>query len=267
MQIGVHCPISGGYDNAVSHLKKAGGNTMQIFSGNPRGWQKNSLDPKKVYAFKNLLKKQNIAPLVIHAPYLINIVSTNEEILMKSINALKEELIRADMFNADYFVLHPGNNRSLPINEALKKAASALEYVLDEIKPSTELLIENTAGQKGAIGSDFSNLLFIRKELQGKINFCIDTAHAFQAGYSIEEILTHDISKYARLVHLNDSKTLKGSHHDRHQHIGQGTIGIENFRKLINHPLWKNKPFILETPFEEDMDRKNIELLKSLRIN
>lgn len=264
MRIGIHCPISGGYIKAVDYLQSAGGNTMQIFSGNPRGWARP--DPSNITAdeFYTLRKEKNIAPLVIHAPYLINLASPSTDIHEKSATSLAHELVISDKLKADYLVLHPGSYTTSSKEEGTEKIIKTLNEILNDINPKTELLLENTAGQGSSIGSDFDELLAMKKALNNRINFCIDTAHAFEAGYSIDEILNHKISDFIKVVHINDSKTPLGSHKDRHHHIGEGMIGIDNFKKLINHPAWKDKPFILETPWDEGYDKKNIALLKSL---
>ncbi len=260
MRIGPHCPVSGGYAKTVEYLLYTGGNTLQIFSGNPRGWARKPINKKKAAEFTALREKHGIGPLFIHAPYLINIAGQGE-IYDKSVIALKTEFQRADMLNADYLVLHPGS--SINKKDGIKQIVSAFKTVTAERAPKTKLLIENTAGSGNQMGNSPEELLQLRDRLGLQAGFCIDTAHAFQAGFSMEDM--EDLAPYTRLIHVNDSKTGFGSHSDMHAGIGEGSIGISRFASVINSPLWKEKAFIIETPGGKEADLKNINLLKSLR--
>ncbi|MGM0441324.1 MAG: deoxyribonuclease IV [Elusimicrobiota bacterium] len=267
MRIGAHCSISGGLYRSVERIIKAGGNTLQIFSGNPRGWKKSGLDQEDIKKFINLRKEKDIYPLVIHTPYLINIASPKKNLREKSIDALRVELKRASRLKADFLVHHPGNCGKESRKKGIQRVIQSLRKIFKSQTYYTQLLLENTAGQGNALGVDFDNLLKIRKSLNNRVNFCIDTAHAYQAGYTMDAILNHKIQKFTRVIHINDSKKEIGQNIDRHAHIGRGTIGLENFKKILNYPGWKNNPFILETPKENNMDVKNINTLKKLAEN
>lgn len=267
IRIGIHASVSKGYNHSVKYILHIGANTMQIFSGNPRGWHRKPLNIEKVNNFKRLRSRNNIRPLIIHAPYLINIASDKPVLLKKSLNALLTEFTRASELSADYLVLHPGSIGSSTIKTGIKRVISSIRYVLDKTSNTTKFLLENTAGQKNSIGNNLNDLLFIREQLNNRIGFCIDTAHAFQAGYRPDLLISHEASKYAKVIHINDSKTFLGSHSDRHEHIGIGKIGIKGFRAYINNRAWKNNAFILETPWDDKKDKKNIKILKSLKDN
>ncbi len=260
MKIGAHCPVSKGYKNAVRHLIEAGGNSMQIFSGNPRGWSRKRLNPEKVREFINMREKEGVSPLAVHAPYLINIAGTGK-VYDKSISALKTEFIRADKLKADYLILHPGNSQNL--KEGIKRAAFAVTTAIEKTRPGVKLLIENTAGGGNSIGALPENLLLLNDTIKSETGFCFDTAHAFQAGLSARDMLP--IAGKTEVIHINNSKTEFSSRRDRHAHIFSGAIKIETFKEIINLKPWRDKVFIIETPDAEKMDKKNIELLKSLR--
>ncbi|MFW6134562.1 MAG: deoxyribonuclease IV [Elusimicrobiota bacterium] len=264
MRIGVHCPISDGFKKSIQYILEVGGNTIQIFSGNPRGWDKNTISNIEAGTFKTLREEHNIYPLIVHAPYLINIASPNEKIRKKSIKALKNETKRCDILNADYLILHPGNFLNSTLDKGIENHINSLNQIFKQNNFKVNLLIENTPGQGTSIGANLDNLLYIRDKLIKKIDFCLDTAHGFQAGYKPIELVTHKISKYAKVIHINDSKTSLGSRKDLHQHIGKGKIGIKGFKLMINYPDWRNIPFILETPWNTEMDKKNIDLIKKL---
>jgi len=264
MRVGAHCSVSKGYPKAAEYLISIGGNAMQIFSGNPRGWKKSPIDTKKADEFTEIRKELGIFPLIIHSPYLINLAGSGK-VLEKSLDAFEEELQRADTLSAEYFVIHPGSGGQSGVEEATERVIEGLSRVLDKSKPAVKVLLENTAGGKSSPGKDLNNLLHMHKALKGKTGFCLDTAHAFESGYTMKELTAHPLTEEAEAVHINDSMTGKASGHDRHAHIGEGEIGIENIRAIVNHPRLREVPFILETPKEGDMDSKNISLLKKLR--
>lgn len=264
MRVGAHCSVSGGYPAALEYLKSIGGNTLQIFSGNPRGWKKAPIDPDKASVFNKLRVDMVIGPLIIHSPYLINLAGSGE-VKKKSEFAFTEELLRADILKAEYFVIHPGSGGEASPEEATERVIEALTRILNKISPKVKVLLENTAGGKSSPGKDLDNLLYIDAQLKGLTGFCLDTAHAFESGYLTAELLEHEFSARAEVVHINDSMTKHNSGHDRHAHIGEGEIGLSNLKAIVNHPPLKDIPFIIETPKEEGMDKKNISILKELR--
>ncbi|MFC2091782.1 deoxyribonuclease IV [Elusimicrobiota bacterium] len=265
MKIGAHCPINKGFSKAIEHILKAGGNTLQIFSGNPRSWYKKPLDPDEMEAFHEKRHSENIAPLVIHANYLINLGTSDAILWKKSVESLIQEIERSDMLRADYLVIHAGTNPDR--DTGVKKHIEAIKRV-SVVDRKVKLLVENSAGQGNSLLFDLDILEeLIRESYPGDTGLCIDTAHAFQAGYTPESLIGKGLAEYVNVIHINDSMTPMGSRVDRHQHIGRGKIGKSGFHKILSNPAWKDLPFILETPWKGGMDKRNINLLKSLCVS
>ncbi|MBN2406564.1 MAG: deoxyribonuclease IV [Elusimicrobia bacterium] len=264
MRVGIHCPVSGGYIKAVDFLIDAGGNAMQIFSGNPRSWKKTPINPDRADEFHRYRTAKGISPLVIHASYLLNIASPDRAVRDKSVAGLSQEMERAAALRADYLVLHPGYSPDKAAG--IKNTVNSLKKTLKYSGSGPRILLENTAGQKNAVGSDLDGLIPVAEEFEGIAGICIDTAHAFQAGYTMKELSGHEIARYTHLVHINDSRSPRGSGLDRHDHIGKGRIGLKNFRTLIRSKQWKDMPYILETPLARGMDRRNLMAVRSLGI-
>lgn len=285
MRIGCHISIAGGIEKSVIRAKKLGINTMQIFSKNSLTWQERFYDSIEIINFQKALQKTDIHPVFIHASYLINFASPDEKIYFKSINAFLEEMKRAEMLLANlgqtYLIVHPGAHRNAGEEYGLQRIIRALKIILKQsssLKLSTIILLENTSGSGSSLGYTFSQLRYIMEETEypERIGICLDTCHAFAAGYNlaeekgIEDTLTEldreiNLDKL-KVIHLNDSKYNLISRKDRHMHIGEGFIGLEGFRRLVNHQSIKDLPFILETPkrSEED-DQRNISVIKRLR--
>ena len=264
MLVGAHCPVSGGYASAMDYLDDIGGNTLQIFYGNPRGWRKKPVDPVKAEEFKRLRAERNTGPLLIHSPYLINI-ATRGKVYEKSVKALEEQVTGSEVLGAEYFILHPGSSAGGDLKAGIERVTLTLNRLLDSMNPSVKILLENTAGGKSSVGRDLDTLLLIRENTGKRVGLCLDTSHAFQSGLDPDSFLSHEFTRYADVVHANDSKTPLGSGLDRHTHIGEGHIGVEGFRKTVNHSRLLERPFIIETPGGSAKDRENISLLKSLR--
>ncbi|MEA3507195.1 MAG: deoxyribonuclease IV, partial [Elusimicrobiota bacterium] len=221
------------------------------------------LEKDDIKLFKNLRKEKNMGPVAVHTTYLINIAAGDEILREKSVKALADEMERAGQIGAEFVILHPGSHTKTSRPEGIKNIINSLNALFTEKEYSARLLLENTAGTGKTTGSDFQTLLDIRSKTTQKIGFCIDTAHAFEAGIKIKNILNHPIAENTFVVHINDSKTAFGSRRDRHANIGKGEIGKENFKELLNHPGWKDKPFILETPGGDENFSEDIKTLKS----
>ena len=229
---------------------------------------------------KRLREKYDLKPLVIHTNYLINLASTTEAFLTKSIAAFRGEIERALALCAEYLVLHPGSFRGADREKGLLQTAAAIAVAskgLDLAKGGLTILIENTAGAEFSLGGSFEQVAEVFDHLRHHIPVaaCIDTCHVHVAGYDIvsengmrETLLKLDDAiglKNVPVWHCNDAKAARGSKLDRHQHIGQGTIGLEPFRRLLNDPRLAKAAFIAETPIDEPGDdRRNVEALKKL---
>ncbi len=275
-RLGVHTSIAGGVHLSLERARDLGCNTVQIFSHNPRQWFAGEIDEEQSSQFKEMRKVYDIDPVYIHTSYLINLAASNSDILKKSIRLLIHELDLADALNADYVVLHTGSASDYE-SAGRKKAIEALKIISKEKTWNAKLLLENTAGERGDISSHMKDLAEIIDKTNSTLidGVCIDTCHAFAAGYDITNEhglseLVKEIEAYlgldsAKLIHLNDSKKGHGSHIDRHEHIGQGGIGRRGLKRFINHPVFKTVPLILETPKKsEEDDPRNLKIVRSL---
>jgi deoxyribonuclease IV len=274
--IGFHAPISGGLHNALLRSHELDCQTVQIFSRNPRGWKAKPLGDEEVDLFKRVRRQTNISPVVIHANYLINLAATDAGMLEKSRASFREELERGILLEADYLVVHPGSSRGASQAEGIRMCAESLNRAADGLDlDSIRILLENTAGQGECIGHRFEHLREITKACPGlPLGVCLDTAHAFTAGYdirtpeglatTIQELDSEVGTEQVRAIHFNDSRAEYNSHVDRHWHIGQGHIGTDALKRLACHPQLSHPAFILETPYDKPEDNKpNIEALRS----
>jgi deoxyribonuclease-4 len=275
-RIGLHTGIAGGLHNALLKARALGADTVQIFSRNPRGWQAKPLVPEEVEQFKRVREETGVSPVVIHANYLINLAAADEVIREKSIASFREEVERGLTLGADYLVLHPGSARGACEEDAIRTCAESLKAACAGLElNSFRILLENTAGQGECIGHRFEHLREIAEQCpELNLGVCLDTAHAFTAGYDIrdEDGLSAALDSLdanvkienVRAVHFNDSKAAYNSRVDRHWHLGQGHIGAEALRRVASHPRLAHAAFLLETPVDETCDDAcNLEALRS----
>lgn len=277
MRFGFHISIAGGFAKAIEKAQALECRTIQLFSHNPRGWSYKELNEDEVKVFKKLLVRSDITPVFVHMPYLPNLASLNGTLYEKSIHFLCVNLRRAHILGASYLVVHPGSRGDRSADEGIERIARAINNAFERVENSVMVLLENTAGQGTEIGSTFNQLKMIIKAVTKKkrLGICLDSAHAFAAGYdlSTKKGLEGTLNEFDRLIgidrlqllHLNDSRTPLGSHTDRHWHIGEGCIELDGFRLIVNHPLLKNLPGIMETPKKtEGDDRRNMQTIKKL---
>jgi deoxyribonuclease-4 len=279
-RIGIHTSTAGGVQNAAERAYRLGCNTLQIFSSSPRQWAPYTLGEPQCSEMNRLRARYDLKPLVIHTNYLVNLASSNELFLRKSVEAFRGEVERALSLCADYLVLHPGSFRGADREQGLLRTSAAIAAStqgLDLAKGGLTILIENTAGSEFSLGGSFEQVAEVLERLHGLVPVaaCIDTCHAHVAGYDIvsqeglEETLRHldatvGLSR-VRVWHCNDAKAARGSKLDRHQQIGKGTIGLETFRALLNDARLAHAAFIAETPIEKPGDdRRNVDALKNL---
>jgi deoxyribonuclease-4 len=279
-RIGIHTSTAGGAETAGERAYRLGCSAFQIFSSSPRQWAPYQLSSAQCEVMNRLRAKYDLKPLVIHANYLVNLAGGNPEFHRKSIIAFRGEVERALALCAEYLVVHPGSFRGMSREEGLVKAASAIAESTqgyDLVRGELTILIENTAGAEFSLGGNFEQVAALVGVLRDYVPVaaCIDTCHTHVAGYDIvseagyEQTLQHlDATvglKNVPVWHCNDAKAARGSHLDRHQHIGQGTIGLEPFRRLLNDARLAECAFIAETPIDEPGDdARNVETLKSL---
>ena len=275
-KIGFHAPIKGGVHNALIVAKDTGCDTVQLFSRNPRGWMAKPLTLEDVLLFRKIRKQTKLSPVLIHCNYLVNLAAADDLMLEKSRLSFREEVERALLLGADYLVVHPGSARGSCEADGISLCAKSLKIACKGLKfDSLRILLENTAGQGDCIGHRFEHLDQIMRACPKiPLGVCLDTAHAFTAGYDIREedglnALIQRIQKTVglkalRAIHFNDSRAAYNSRVDRHWHIGEGHIGADALRRVAQHPKLKRAAFILETPYDDPRaDIKNLEILRS----
>lgn len=273
-RIGAH--VGGGLTSAIKNTQAIGGNCLQIFAGSPRMWARSLYPASLATTFKNEASANDLNPVYIHALYLTNLASDNPELVMKSKAALISDMTNSAAIGSAGVVLHIGSHQGRGWAATKGVVIESIQEVLTQTPKNSFLLLENSAGQQGKIGSlvELSDILQII--LSDRLRVCLDTAHAFEAGYNLatnqgldlwltEIEKTIGLSKI-ELLHLNDSKTPLGSGRDNHQNIGDGYIGSDGLKQLINHPKLNHLPLILEVPGLEGMgpDKVNIDRVKSL---
>lgn len=281
-RIGIHLSTAGGVFRAAERAHEIGANTFQIFSSSPRMWRAHRLEASHCEQMRLLRKEYDCAPLVIHTGYLVNLCSQTELFLEKSILAFRGEVERALALGAEYLVLHPGSWKGLTREEGLRRAAESIARAVDGVRFDDcdfRVLIENTAGAEFSLGGSFEQVAELIEKLRGlvPVGACLDTCHCHVAGYdlvsgegyeeTVERVRDSMGLEAVRVWHMNDAKAVRGSRLDRHQHIGDGTMGLEPFRRLLNDRRFAHCAFIAETPVEEpEDDRRNVETMKSLVI-
>src|ERR1035437_2662947 len=279
-RIGIRLGTTGGASNAVERAREIGANTFQIFSSSPRMWRAPKVDPAQAERMKAQRAALDVGPLVIHTSYLVNVCSQTEDIREKSVAAFRGEVERALTYGAEYLVLHPGSWKGLTRDEGLKLAADSITRAIDGLPwqgTPFHILIENTAGAEFSLGGSFDQVaeLVERLKASAPVAVCLDTCHTHVAGYDLvsnegyEETVRQAAAtvtlEAVRVWHCNDAKAERGSKLDRHEHIGQGTMGVEPFRRLLNDERFAHSAFIAETPVDEPGDEeRNVRVLKSL---
>lgn len=268
--------VGGGLTSAIINTRAIGGNCLQIFAGSPRMWARSPFAPALVDKFKEEALRYDLSPIYIHALYLTNLASDNPELIEKSIAALTMDMQNSAAINGAGVVLHIGSHQGRGWEAVRALVIDNIKNVLSRTPDHATLLLENSAGQKGKIGSLLELSDLIREINSPRLKVCLDTAHAYEAGYNFTtpnglEIWLNEIEKTIgfdkiELLHLNDSKTPLGSGRDNHQNIGDGYIGNSGLSRLINHPKLSALPLILEVPGLDGNgpDKANIDRVKSL---
>jgi len=278
MYIGVHVSIAGSLSDALDRAKALKCNALQIFSRNPRQWRQLEIKDAQAKEFREKRRKYNIERVVVHIPYLINLASPYKVLYRKSITAYIEDLNEADKLGAEFLVTHMGSHANTSELAGIDRFASALNAIFDNTKGiKTKLLLENTSGSGSWLGYKFVHhrMIYNRVKQAERLGVCLDTAHAFTAGYDlktevglnsmineIDELIGIDSVK---VVHFNDSKKDFSSHIDQHENIGKGKIGMQALQRVIKHPKLKNAAFILETPkANKDDDEVNLAVTRKI---
>ncbi len=268
MPLGVHTSIAGGISNSIDRIEELGCDAMQIFARNPRSWSSRPIPRNEVDLFRAKRLKAGIWPVAIHTTYLINLCAPDPDIFDKSVGLFKAELRTAEELGADYLVTHLGSPFDMGADFALKRIGSALKEARESgLGKKTMILLENTAGSGYGFGSDLKDVGRIMDDaaLFGlDTGLCLDTCHAFAAGYPMScaseaALLIKTVDgeaglKRLKLIHLNDSKGGLNSRLDRHEHIGEGKIGLIGFKAFLGNPMIRQIPLILETPKKSEKD-------------
>lgn len=278
--LGAHMSIAGGHALAIDRAMTFEMTACQIFTKNANQWNAKPIAPEAAEAFRVRFAESDVAFLVAHDSYLINLASPDDALWERSMGAFVDELTRAALLGVPFLVTHPGAHMGTGVDEGIRRVAEALNRLFDQLpEADVTVLLETTAGQGTTLGRAFEELAGIMAlvEDQRRVAVCFDTCHVFAAGYDIRDAVTYAATMVAfdeiiglgrlRVFHLNDSKKGLGSHVDRHAHIGEGELGSEAFRLIVNDARFAALPGILETPKDDDEegDRRNMATLRGLR--
>lgn len=276
LKIGCHLSTSKGYEHMGKEILGLGGNTFQFFTRNPRGGSAKAIDETDVARFRELACNSGINVILAHAPYTLNACSADEKTREFAVLTMADDLRRMEYTPGNLYNFHPGSHVSQGVETGISYISEMLNTVIRP-EQTTKVLLETMAGKGSEIGRTFEELRMIidRVELESHLGVCLDTCHVYDAGYDIVNDLDGVLEEFDRVIglgrlaaiHLNDSKNPFESHKDRHEKIGEGSIGVEAMERIINHPKLRNLPFFLETPNELDGYAREIELLKGMYRN
>lgn len=274
VRVGAHVSIAGGVENAIGNQLDVGGNCGQIFTHSPQVWQDPTISTEQATQFREESDAQLDGPWVIHTSYLVNLCTPKGELREKSIQSMQREIDAAEQLGIPYVNVHLGAHTGAGVEGGLANAVSVLDEL--EIPESVQVLIETDAGSGTKLGGQFEEIATVLEAGSQTLGVCLDTAHTFSAGYdlSTEEDVAETVQafdeviglEYLKCIHLNDSKHACGTNKDEHAHIGEGKIGVEGMKAIINHPDLKDLPFLLETPTENGKSFEwNINRVRELR--
>ncbi|SEO83233.1 Endonuclease IV [Halorientalis persicus] len=259
LRVGAHTSIAGGVDNAVEEQLDYGGNCGQIFSHSPQVWQDPNIDADNANQFRDRSETEDVGPWVIHSSYLVNLCTPKDDLRAKSIDSMQREVDAAAELDIDYVNVHLGAHTGAGVDQGLDNAASALDEL--DVPDGVTVLIESDAGSGTKLGGQFEHLATVRERTDQDIEFCLDTAHAFAAGYDLStpEGVDDTLAEFDDVVgledlacvHLNDSKHDCGTNKDEHAHVGEGLIGDDGMAAFVNHEAIRDVPLVLETPTED----------------
>lgn len=273
MFFGCHLSASDGYAAMVSTARSIGADTFAFFTRNPRGSRAKAEDPADAARALKLLQEQSFGPLVAHGAYTMNLCTRDADARTFAASVLADDLRRMASLPGNFYNFHPGSHVGQGLDAGIEMIAGALKMALEPGYPVT-VLLETMAGKGSEVGGRFEELKAILDAVgEPNMGICLDTCHVYDAGYDIVTDLDGVLREFDRVIgldrlkalHLNDSKNPFASHKDRHEKLGKGSLGLETFRKIVNHPLLQGKPMILETPNELPGYREEIEILRQLR--
>ena len=274
MRVGAHESIAGGVANAVDRQVDDGGNCGQIFTHSPQVWQAPNIDPDDAAAFRDRSAEHDVGPWVIHSSYLVNLCTPKDDLRAKSVESMQQEVDAAAELGIPYVNVHLGAHTGAGEQQGLDNAVSALDEL--DVPDGVTVLLESDAGSGTKLGDDFTHLGYVLRESERDLEVCLDTAHAFAAGYDLstpagvdetfEELDAEVGVENLAYVHLNDSKHGCGTNKDEHAHVGEGEIGEAGMRAFVNHPAVADVPLVVETPTENGKGFGwNIQRVRDLR--
>lgn len=273
LKIGCHLSSSKGFYNMGKEAISINADTFQFFTRNPRGGAAKDIDPADAQKLNDLMCENNFAKILAHAPYTLNPCAEKEYVREFAYNIMFDDLKRMEFVPNNMYNFHPGSHVGQGIEKGIELISDLLNSILWK-EQTTTVLLETMAGKGSEVGGKFEELREIidRVELKDKMGVCLDTCHIYDGGYDIVNDLDGVLTQFDKIVgldrlkaiHINDSKNPFASHKDRHEKIGEGSIGMEAFERIINHPALRDLPFYLETPNELDGYAREIQLLKSL---
>lgn len=273
---GAHMSVAGGLDKAFSRALAVGASAVQIFTKNANRWSAPPVPAEECAAFRQAWEASGIGPVIVHDAYLINLAAADEENWTRSKNAMREELQRCAALGIPHLVAHPGAHVGAGVEAGIARIRAALAEIFADSDPQVRLLLENTAGQGTYLGGEFAQLARMMEGFGERVGICFDSCHAHAAGYDLASAEGYErtMAEFERVIgfewlhafHLNDSQKECGKRVDRHAHLGQGTIGVDGFARLVQDARFVHLPMVLETPKGDDdeMDRINLALLRRL---
>lgn len=283
--IGNHVSVTDGYEAMGRHEISLGGDTFAFFPRNPRGGRSKEVTPEDIAALRNLIRENGFGPLVVHGAYTMNLCSAKEEVRANSLEMITDDLVKLQQLPGNFYNFHPGSHTGQGTETGIEQIADGLVTAITETerRTGTELantvLLETMTGKGSEMGGTFEELRVIIDRaaeiadgrLTAKLGVCLDTCHVWDAGYDIVNDLDGVLAEFDRVIgleflkaiHINDSKNDCGARKDRHEKLGQGMIGAEALKRVVRHPLLQGKPFILETPNEDEGYRQEIATIRS----
>ncbi len=272
--LGCHLSASKGFLHMAKEAFSIGANTFQFFTRNPRGFAAKDIDEKDIAAFLEYTKENGFGKILAHAPYTLNPSSADERVRDLALRIMQDDMLRMEYVPGNLYNFHPGSHVGQGAEKGIELTAELLNTILTP-EQTTIVLLETMSGKGSEIGRSFEELKAIidKTELSDKVGVCLDTCHVYDAGYDIVGNLDGVLDEFDRIIgldrlyaiHMNDSKNPFESHKDRHEKIGEGSIGLETMKNIINNPRLKHLPVFLETPNELDGYKAEIELLKANR--
>ena len=273
LKIGCHLSSAGGFTAMGKTAVSIGANVFQFFTRNPRGGAAKAIDPADVESYHALAREAGLSTILAHAPYTINCCAAKEDTRRFALETMADDMKRMEYVPGNLYNFHPGSHVGQGMDRGVEMIAEVLNQILTP-EQHTTVLLETMAGKGTEVGSRFEELAAIldKVELSDKMGVCLDTCHVYDAGYDIVNDLDGVLEAFDRIIgldrlraiHVNDSKNPFSSHKDRHEKIGQGSLGIDAFGRILNHPKLRDLPFYLETPNELPGYAAEIEMLKAL---